>query len=241
MKKIIIPLFLLLFLPVASMAAELRFSADKNSVATDEVLTVRLSVDGQIDNGQIGIEGMENFNLVGQQSSSRMQVINGQSTITQEKIFSLSPIDEGDFSLKAIAFSNGEKVESESIPITVEKSLIDSTKEKLIGSSSVDEEDIRNISSPQGEVDNQIKSDSSDNLKDLLTSPPPKADRSVKTDLPLSVSPIESFPKVQHLSAFNALFWIQFTGIFFALGMIILGIYRILLRGKNKMHVDKKG
>lgn len=202
--KYFLLLFTALFLPTTALAAEIQFSADTNAITTDETLTVHLSVDGQIDNGQVGIEGLENFSVVGQQSSSQMQILNGQASVVQEKIFSLAPKTSGEFSLRAIAYVEGEKIESDTISVSVEKSLLNSTKEKILQES-------------------EKKTNTSFVEQEEHSLPPPISEKSASPQV-LNISPLSDFPAVEHISAFNALFWLEFLGILLLLLGFFLGI-----------------
>lgn len=213
---------LFLSLSSATFAAEIHFSADTTTGTTDDVFEVSLSIDGQVDGGQVGIEGLENFDIVGQRSSSQVQVVNGSVTSVQEKILSLAPKKEGDFTITALAKENGEEIRSTPISFSISKSLVQQTKENLLKNS----EDTSEDTSPEGSsppsqsnVTVQNAEEKGSQLaKNLLTTPSHSTSSSEPdgtTFQPLSNSDIKTFPKIEHIPAFNAVFWAQFGGILF--------------------------
>ena len=125
-------------------AAEINFSTTKTSGTTDDVFQIHLSVNGQVDGGQVGIKGLENFDIVGRQSSSQVQIINGKTKAVQEQILSIRPKKGGKFTLQAIAKEDGKLIESQEITFDIQKSLIQSTKEKLLQASSNQENSRKN-------------------------------------------------------------------------------------------------
>lgn len=189
-----------------ALAAEIHFSADKTEGTTDDIFQVRLSVDGEVDGGQVGIEGLEHFAIVGQQSSSQVHIINGKTSMVQEQILSLQPKSAGDFSLRALAQEDGKVIKSSPILVKVKKSLIAETKEKLLQVPT------------QNEGNNQKAGIAKKEKEDLLRSPSLSGGHGEKAE-ELSLPELQSFPKVQHLSAFNAIFWGEFFGI---LGLLLL-------------------
>lgn len=229
MKKLSIALFSFFILTHTALAAEVHLSSDKRTITTDDVLTIHLSVDGQIDNGQIGIEGLENFNIVGQQSSQQVKIINGETTSIQEKILSLQPKKDGNYTLTALAKENGNEIHSQSITVQVQKSLIQSTKEKLLQDTSEN--------TNQEQVEEKTLGDNS--LKNLLTAPQNGRERDTKnreSSEQLQVQKIENFPTVKHVSAFNMIFWVEVVGILTAF-VILFGAMLWLLKKrptKNK-------
>jgi hypothetical protein len=216
--------FLFLFFP-KSYATEIHFSANKTTGTTDDTFQVHLSVDGDIDGGQVGIEGLEDFQVVGKQSSSRVQIINGSATHLQETILSLSPKSSGNFSLTAFAKNKGKEIESDTLLFKVKKSLAQETREKLLKVSDQKEEKAKsslkeilkekksnnNYTSPQTEKENQIKNAS----------------------LQLKAPPIKKMPKVEHISAFNTIFWGQFLLLLFFMCLIFAGIFFMLKKQKK--------
>lgn len=194
--------FLLVF---SAFCADISFTADRTSGSTDDVFQIRLAIDGEVDNGQVGIEGLDNFTVVGQRSSSRIQVINGKTKSVQEKIISVQPKKSGNLSLTVVAYQNGEKIRSTSLSFDVQKSLLETTKETLLKDSSVE------------------KKEKEGSVNSLLTSP----QNSIvpeKTGEDFTNSALENFPAVEHISAFNFWFWLQFLGIFiFLIVLFVVG------------------
>jgi hypothetical protein len=129
MKKLLV---LLCWFPSIICAAQINISANKTILTTNEKVQINLSVDGHLDNEQIGIQGLDNFNIVGQTSSQQIRIINGERSVIQEKIIILQPQKAGEFMITALGRENGEIVKSDEINIYVKKSLIQETKEKLL-------------------------------------------------------------------------------------------------------------
>lgn len=212
MKKYFLALGIIFFTGI-SFAAKINMSVDKTEISTDDVLEISLSVDGVLDNGQIGIQGLENFNIVGQSSSQQIQVINGKTTAIQEKILNIQPKKSGDFTIQALGKENGKIIKSSEFKIKVKKSLAQETKEKLLDSSNVDDEQ-------ENSENTAKKSDNQDNIKDLLLQPSQQASQTEKLQPPK----LPNIPPVQHFSAFNKIFWLELLGLIALLGLIFRGI-----------------
>lgn len=224
-------LFLSFFSPV--FAAEINFSVNKKTGTTDDIFEVHLSIDGEIDGGQVGIEGLENFDIVGQQSSSQVQVVNGDVTSVQEKILSLQPKIEGDFTLTALAKENEKEIRSTPLSFSISKSLVQQTKENLLKNSKKNtQEDTTSFSTaPSPSTNNNQKKEQSDIAKKLLTSPSNTVPTDNTQDIQVLQTPkIKDFPKVEHISAFNAIFWAQFLGI----TSLIISIFFLLQKKYKK-------
>jgi hypothetical protein len=212
MKKyfLIILGFFFIF-PTTIWAAQINLNTDKTELSTDETLQINLSVDGVLDNGQVGIQGLENFAIVGQSSSQQVQIINGQTTAVQEKILTLQPNQNGEFIIQAIGKESGKEIKSSAIKIKVNKSLVQETKEKLLSS----------VSSSEDKTENSAKK--SDKIKNLLTQPTKTLVK--PTTEQLQIKKLPESPSVQHFSAFNKMFWLEFFGILVLLGVIFCGIW----------------
>ncbi len=207
----------------SSFASEIHFSADKTQGSMDDVFQVHLSIDGSVDGGKVGIRGLDgNFEIVGQQSSSQIQIINGQTTSVQEQVLSLRPQKSGEISLTALAKENGEIVESDTLTFHIQKSLVQQTKENLLKNSEKPE---NSGNAPNGEKKS---------LKNLLTQPSGKGQESniPSVQQSLKTPEIKEFQKVEHVSAFNAWFWLEFSGILLILGVLFWGVQKILKRQK---------
>jgi len=214
LSKIIISISLFLLIMHSTFAAEISLSADKTTGTTDDIFKIHLSVDGEIDNGQVAIEGLEKFDIVGRQSSSQVQIINGKTTSVQEKILSLKAKEAGTFSITALAQENGDKIESSPLSFEIKKSLIQETKENLLKDS---------LDTNSEEIDDNIL-----NLSQNDTN----TDKEIDNFAPPT---IKDFPNVQHLSAFNSNFWLQFFGIILLIGLIcLLVIKNFSIFKKNK-------
>ncbi len=211
-KSLNLFLFSLFFLPVNIFATDINFSSDKNSGSTDDVFQLRLSIDGQVDGGQVGIEGLENFQIMGQRSSSQIQIINGKTTSVQEQVLSIKPKKSGNFSLTALAKENGEIIKSPSLKFEIKKSLIQETKEKLLQKNTLQNLDTKNnLEENKSEIQN-LKNTKTENLK---------------------TPEIKNFPKIEHVSAFNKIFWFEFLGICLGIFGMFWGVFKILEKKKK--------
>ncbi len=205
MKNLYLLFSFLLITNSAALAAEINLTTDKKEISTDDVIEVSLSVDGEVDSGKIGIKGLEDFEIIGNSSSSKVQIINGVVTSIQEKILLISPHKEGEFILMALAREDGKEIKSLPVKIKVKKSLSKLTKDKLLESSSENVDEIENINS----------------LKEALKTEVNNEDISIKSLDTLDIPQLNSFPEIQHISAFNSKFWLELIGIFS--GIILLG------------------
>ena len=208
-QKLILGFVVLSSFIFESLATEIHFTSNQTKGTTDDIFKVHISVDGQVDKGELEIIGLENFEVVGQQSSSQIQIINGKRTAIQEKIISLQANNSGKFQLIAFAKENGKEVQSDPISFEIKKSVIQTTKENLLKNTS-----------------NNIQN------KEVLGS----NTKNIKPFQSLETSEIKSFPKVEHLSAFNGIFWIQFLGILFFMPLFI----SIALKAKDKFKQGRR-
>ena len=225
--QLVIIIIFTLVLAQSVFAAELNFTTDHTNGTTDDTFQVHLSVDGQVDNGQVGIDGLENFNVIGQQSSSQVQVINGAMTSVQEKIITLQPKTAGEFEITALAQENGEVIKSETLKFIIKKSLIQETKDKLLNKTDED-----------GEISELSTEASEDSLKNTLMLPNAQktsinqsnANTSTEQLKKLETKSLTTFPKVEHLTPFNAIFWLEMLGV----TALIMAIFYIIIKTYNK-------
>ena len=190
MKKYFLAVLSLLMLPSFVWAAQINLDVDKTQLSTDDTLQITLSVDGVLDDGKVGIKGLDNFAVIGESSSQRIQVINGKTTAIQEKILQVQPLQAGEFTIQALGQENGQLVKSLPVKIVVNKSLVQATKEKLL-STPTNSDDTKNPA------------------KNLLTQP---SNNNQPTEQ-LEIKELPKIPPVQHFSAFNVVFWLEFLGI----------------------------
>ena len=243
MKKILIIAVIIFMIPTIVLAAQIDLSVDKTSLSTDETTQINVSVNGSVDGGQIGIVGLENFDIVGQQSSQSFQMINGKTTQIQKKEIIVKPKQSGSFDITALARDNGKEISSKSITINVQKSLIDVTKDKLLQNdqqqammqgdenNNADNKDVINTQKSSGNFDEDLLKKSQIDQKSSS-----EDDASATTEnednQALQVKQLENFPKVEHISPFNTMFWIEFVGIILGLTLIVAGLYWIIKKVK---------
>ncbi len=243
MKKILIIAVIIFMIPTIVLAAQIDLSVDNTSLSIDETTRINVSVNGSVDGGQIGIVGLENFDIVGQQSSQSLQMINGKTTQIQKKEIIVKPKQSGSFDITALARDNGKEISSKSITINVQKSLIDVTKDKLLQndqqqammqgdeSNNADNKDVINTQKSSGNFDEDLLKKSQIDQKSSS-----EDDASATTEnednQALQVKQLENFPKVEHISPFNTMFWIEFVGIILGLTLIVAGLYWIIKKVK---------
>jgi hypothetical protein len=86
-----------------------------------ETFTLTVSVTGQMRGGRPDVPGLEEFQILGQSSSNRVQLINGQMSVQTATSYTLAPRREGTFTLGPAALtSGGAAVPSNAVTITVE-------------------------------------------------------------------------------------------------------------------------
>jgi len=228
-KKIFF-IFSFLFFGVSFVfAADLNLTANKTNLSTDDILEIKLSISGQVDNNQVALAGLQNFDIVGRSTSQNVSIINGQMQSQQSQIFDLKPKKGGSFEIQAIAKENGKEVKSQKIKIKVEKSLIEKTKDKLLNNSVDDEKDGAN------ESEEKSADEKNDELKKLLTLNQNEEEKSrekneAKKDLLKENQSLNNFQKIKKEFGFNSQFWLEF----FAIVFLLLGIIFMLLKIKKK-------
>ncbi len=209
-----------------TFAAEIHFSADKTTGTTDDIFQVHLSIDGEVDGGKIGIKGLENFDIVGQQLSFQQQSINGKTSMIQEKILSLHPKKDGNFTLIALAKENGKEIQTKPISFSISKSLIQQTKENLLNNSQENNStENKRISSGRNTSFNGHDNQQENIAKQLLTTS--SNSQNGTPEQHLAVPEIKHFPKVEHISVFNGMFWLQFLGGIFLIVLVFWVLQKI--------------
>ncbi len=234
MKKIFFIITMLCAIPFFASAAQLDISTDKTIYTDDELVHISISVNGSVDNGQVGIQGLENFDIVGKRSSQSMQTINGQTSVVQKQNLTLRPHAGGRFTITALAQENGQEISSQILTIDIKKSPTQTLKEDLLNNTQQDEQQPNVI---QDNIQDQ-------NLEDIINKQEPISDFDIdllresqtqsshmeeKSDIStdaqsnqLQLQKIENFPQVQHNSAFNTFFWLELLGIVVLLVIIIV-------------------
>lgn len=145
---------LILFLLPAFAANQITMTIDKNHITTDEAVQITMQIEGNLQQGQrINVPGLENFTIAKQSRSQNMQIINGEATSNQTIMLSLSPNNAGTFTIGPVAMTDdeGNIITSDQMTITVEKSLVDETKEKLINSLTPPQENENDVPSKDTE------------------------------------------------------------------------------------------
>lgn len=129
------------FMPfaLAENQSDLHLMIDKISGSTDDIFTLNISLEKNSDKNYSSLEnlellGLENFQIRGQSSSTNVQILNGKMTSFAEKNIQLQAIKEGAFTLGPITIKSdsGEIMASESVQLTIVKSLMQKTKESLL-------------------------------------------------------------------------------------------------------------
>ena len=66
-----------------------------------------------------GIEGLENFDVLSQNSSTSLNIVGNESTYKEEQYYTIMPKSTGEFALKAIVQYNGRAYETNTLRVTV--------------------------------------------------------------------------------------------------------------------------
>jgi len=121
LKKIGKTLLLLFILSCSLSAAKVEFKAevDKKTVPLNHKLTLTLTVDGTINVPGITLPDLEGFNILGQSSSTRLQMVNGNQFITKAFSYTLAPTVKGKHIIPSMSLKFGNRTYSTE-PITVE-------------------------------------------------------------------------------------------------------------------------
>ncbi len=240
MKKIFFIITMLCAVPFFASAAQLGITTDKTTYTADELVHISISVDGSVDNGQVGIQGLENFDIVGKQSSQSMQTINGQTSVVQKQNLTLRPHTGGHFTIVALAHEGGQEISSQILTIDIEKSPTQSLKEGLLNNVQEDKqqlgmsqdntqeqnlEDIINEQEAVSDFDTDLLRESQ--VQGIVSEDDNSGATNSQSDQ-LQLQKVENFPQVQHASAFNAFFWLELLGIIALFVLIIVVIIHII-------------
>lgn len=226
-----------LFVAPNAFAAEIYLSADKTDLNTDDITSLRLSVDGQIDGGKIELSGLENFDIVGRSSSQRMSIINGNKSVIQEQVLNLQPKKFGKITVQATAKADSVIIKSKSLIFTIKKSLTQSTKDVLLNSSNNSAQTTMQTGvtpTPQSQQDKEkakqllTASQANEDENAVMITPDKKLLKQGGTDTTLQAP----LPAVQRISAFNFMFYLEFLSILLLLLLMAFGVY-ILKREKE--------
>jgi len=240
--KSFLTIFSILFFAFSAVfATEINLQADKTNISQDDVVTIQLSLDGTVDNNQISLSGFNNFEVLGRSSSTSMTYINGKVSNIQHQTFQVRPTKSGSFSIQVFAQENGKKISSQKIDFKVSKSLIQSTKDKLLSGVSVQSQEKDNSQnniqaekkqSEENQPSNQ-QSQKNQDLKKLLLSPSQNQTVGSQTqnqdleNLSKQNQLDKKFPKIEHIQPFNFNFYLQFFSILLLLALLVFLVFRI--------------
>ncbi|MCP4164584.1 MAG: protein BatD [Chloroflexi bacterium] len=115
--------FVLAFLPesVAAQAPDvIRAEVDRSQLSSDESLILVVTVANVSNGAQPLLPVLDGFYISGQQSSSQIRMINGNTTSQASYIYRLQPTQSGDLVIDPITIDvNGQTYATDAIPITV--------------------------------------------------------------------------------------------------------------------------
>ncbi len=115
-------LFCWIVMPGSSMAATITASVDRNPVAAMESFQLMFNVQGELDD-EPDFSPLETyFDIISQNQSNRIQIINGQMDRTHQWVLTLMATQAGNYTLPAIAFGNDR---SNPISLTVKAASTD--------------------------------------------------------------------------------------------------------------------
>jgi len=119
---LIIMLFIMtMFISLAEESDLVSIEVSDTSLQMGSSVTVTLSMDASIDAKEIGVNGLENFNVDSSTQSSSSSNINGVKSSIYQYILTLSPKAIGEFSLKAVVNDGKTNYESQEVIMTVSK------------------------------------------------------------------------------------------------------------------------
>jgi len=248
MKNILIMLVMMFALPTMVRAVGIDLSVVDTNITTDEVARISVSISGAVDGGQVLISGLDNFEVVGQQSSQSIQAINGQTTQVQKNEITVKPKKSGNFVVTASAKAGGKEISSQSATIKVAKSLIETTKDDLlqnIPQTSAKQNLSAAVSNEATENQDSVIDFDVDSLKksqNLPMSQRPAEDEaqaSRKNEQQSQALDMKNFPQIESLSVFNAMFWLEFAWIVLGVIIIVIGALWFIFQKKKKKRVVK--
>lgn len=142
MIKNCLVLFLFCFslsITFAENKSDLHLSIDKVAGSTDDIFTLNIALKKASDENYFSLEnlqipGLENFQVRGNTSATNVQIVNGKVAAVAEKKLHLQPIKEGDFTLGPVKIESdsGKIIQSESVELSIKKSLTQKTKDTLL-------------------------------------------------------------------------------------------------------------
>jgi len=180
-NKIFVFFLPLLFLAQIVFGASLEIRTDKTNYDSDEKINLEINISGEVDNGQVAISGLNNFDIVGRSSSQSFQFINGKTKNELSQSLLLLPKTSGKIKLQAVAYENGQEVKSNAIFLNIKPSLKQQTKQQLLnslkGNNLIQSQNSQNNQNSQNLQNSQNKENQKNNLKQLLlTSQNPTVD-----------------------------------------------------------------
>ena len=118
LKKIVISLTLLLFIPVSGQALTVKARVDKTRMTFEDTLSLTVTItDGDAD---VDTSAIQDFKVMGHSTGSNFQWINGKSSVENTHFFSLSPLKKGTLVIPALAVHHkGEIYSTDKIEIVV--------------------------------------------------------------------------------------------------------------------------
>jgi hypothetical protein len=105
---------------LAGDVVQINTSVDKQSLPINDTLTLTLSLDGSQNLPGFSLPAMTDFVVLGQSSSTQIQIINGQQTSSKSFIFTLRPQRQGTARIPVFQFElQGNTFRTQPIAVTV--------------------------------------------------------------------------------------------------------------------------
>lgn len=112
--------FLVLFVLLNAADIEITSAVDAQTLPLNQTLQYTLTFAGQTDIPGVNLPALSDFTVVGQSSSTQLQIINGRQSGSRSIIFVLQPKKEGKAIIPGFAFTHGQqKYFTKSIEIQV--------------------------------------------------------------------------------------------------------------------------
>lgn len=129
---------------MAFAAPQIQLEASSNSVTLDEPLQLYITIQQDKTSNNLNlstpeISGLESFKVIGQSSSTSMQIINGVGAATLEQQLQVMPQKEGQFTIGPVqAEFEGKMVQSNTVEVSVIPSPTETLKQSLLKDSMLD-------------------------------------------------------------------------------------------------------
>lgn len=129
-KAVIMTLFFLIMLvsidhPISAAEPQIRLDMDNLNLEMGSSFKVTLSLENMNGGKLKGFTGLENFEVLGNSTSSNTSIINGVTTRVLQANYTITPKYTGDFQLKAYVEYEGKTYETNTLEVSVKEQSTD--------------------------------------------------------------------------------------------------------------------